>query len=61
MLKSLIDWIWPQCPSGLPHRVRGGLVTNCNGRQFCWHSDCMRANLADITRSSDAPAGEGRE
>ena len=37
----------PICPSGLGHRVSGGTVFNINGKQFCWHTDCMKRNFID--------------
>ena len=36
------------CPSGLPHRIRGPLVINCHGREYCWHGDCFATNLHDV-------------
>lgn len=44
--KRLLAFLWPMCPTG-QHRRRMGLVTNINGNQFCWHPDCIQANLAD--------------
>ena len=38
--------LWsPMCPSGLPHRVKIGVVVNKAGANFCWHSDCIGANI----------------
>jgi hypothetical protein len=44
-LRRLLNFFWSPCPSGLPHRTRWGVVTNCLGKQYCWHPDCMRANF----------------
>lgn len=44
----ILDFFWPMCPSGIGHRVRLCVVTNINGNQFCWHSDCFTANNADV-------------
>lgn len=47
MLRRILDFFWSPCPSGLPHRTRWGVVTNVFGKQYCWHRDCMKANLAE--------------
>jgi len=41
---SLLDKVWPMCPSGMDHRVRLDIVTNCLGNEYCWHEDCMKEN-----------------
>jgi hypothetical protein len=46
--KKIHDYIHPMCPSGLNHRVRFAIVTNCNGNDFCFHDDCWKANTADV-------------
>ena len=47
MLKRLLNWCFPMCPSGKNHRVSVGVVTNFKGHKFCWHHDCMTANFAE--------------
>lgn len=54
-MKSAFLWVlnrlWPWCPSGLPHRITLGLVTNALGRSYCWHRDCIKANIADCEQN----------
>jgi hypothetical protein len=46
--KRFVDWLFPWCPSGLPHRVNIGTVDSFNGKKWCWHSMCMRASHAEV-------------
>lgn len=48
IFQQLYNYVRPMCPSGLNHRVKFGIVTNCNGNEFCWHPDCFKANKADV-------------
>jgi hypothetical protein len=62
LFNKLIDVLFPSCPSGLPHRIYfDSVVTNCNGRQYCQHKDCIKANIADcnthICQFHDVPGG----
>ena len=48
LVMRVVNFIWPMCPSGLQHRVRGVPVTNANGNVYCWHKDCFSANDKDL-------------
>lgn len=56
MWSALLDWFWPWCPSGMPHRVRMDTVTNVYGSTYCFHRDCIRANFAEV-RSREPQTG----
>lgn len=43
----ILNFLWPMCPSGMPHRARGGIVHNWLGKPYCWHPDCMRTNFRE--------------
>lgn len=47
MWLKIIDWLFPWCPTGMPHRIKIGVVKNAFGHDFCWHKDCMRANYKE--------------
>lgn len=48
MLRKILDFLWPLCPSGLPHRQRLEMVRNTKGHAFCWHKDCIQASMDDV-------------
>lgn len=51
---KFIDWLFPWCPSGMPHRVKHGVVKNVLGHEFCWHEDCVRANFKECRDKDNA-------
>lgn len=52
-MKEFLNWLWPMCPTGLPHRMRGRLVRNMLGHTFCWHPQCMRANVRECDKADE--------
>ena len=47
LFNYIIEFIAPTCTNG-GHRQQGDMVTNIKGNRFCWHSDCIKANLKDM-------------
>ena len=52
ILYIIIEFIAPTCIRG-GHRQCGDMVTNDNGNKYCWHKDCMKANMEDVCPSKD--------
>lgn len=44
LLKKIINFLWPKCPSGMNHRVKLCVVTNILGNKYCWHHECVLEN-----------------
>ncbi len=47
IFSKIINWVLPMCPNG-GHRQQGDMVTNINGKSFCWHDECIKANIKDV-------------